>query len=369
MILVGGFLGAGKTTLLAAATERLLRRGHRVGLITNDQAADLVDTRLLEAGRVGVREVSAGCFCCNFNRLMASADELLERFRPDVLLTEPVGSCADLSATVLRPIQAFCREKFALAPLTVLVDPGRLTGRYETNEADDLLGPRVTYIFDKQLEEADALALAKVDALAPPRRRELVELLGQRFPGRRLLELSARGGEGVDGWLDYVLGDHPAGQRSVAVDYDTYAAGEAELGWLNALAKLRAAGEADWPGYARRMLLAVREQCRARAAEIAHVKLFLNAPPAPGAVTANLVASGAEPSVQGEVAPAARNATLIVNARVRIDPGELKAIAERALREAGEPGITAWIQAIRHFRPGRPNPTHRLPAADEKPAG
>ncbi len=44
LLLVGGFLGAGKTTLLAQAAGRLARRGKRVGLITNDQAANLVDT-------------------------------------------------------------------------------------------------------------------------------------------------------------------------------------------------------------------------------------------------------------------------------------------------------------------------------------
>ena len=48
LILVGGFLGAGKTTLLAQAALRLAKRGHRVGLVANDQAADLVDSEILK---------------------------------------------------------------------------------------------------------------------------------------------------------------------------------------------------------------------------------------------------------------------------------------------------------------------------------
>ncbi|MEI8376830.1 MAG: GTP-binding protein, partial [Planctomycetota bacterium] len=44
LILVGGFLGAGKTTMLWEASRRLVERGLRVGLITNDQAPELVDT-------------------------------------------------------------------------------------------------------------------------------------------------------------------------------------------------------------------------------------------------------------------------------------------------------------------------------------
>ena len=47
LVIVGGFLGAGKTTLLWQAARRLTAKGLRVGLITNDQAPDLVDTGLL----------------------------------------------------------------------------------------------------------------------------------------------------------------------------------------------------------------------------------------------------------------------------------------------------------------------------------
>src|SRR5208337_5496174 len=44
LIPVGGFLGAGKTSLLIAAGGRLRERGHKVAILTNDQAAGLVDT-------------------------------------------------------------------------------------------------------------------------------------------------------------------------------------------------------------------------------------------------------------------------------------------------------------------------------------
>jgi len=48
LILVGGFLGAGKTTLLWEAAQRIINGGQRVGLITNDQAPELVDTAILK---------------------------------------------------------------------------------------------------------------------------------------------------------------------------------------------------------------------------------------------------------------------------------------------------------------------------------
>ena len=48
LVLVGGFLGAGKTSLLFEMAKRLNKQGKKVGLITNDQASELVDTSFLE---------------------------------------------------------------------------------------------------------------------------------------------------------------------------------------------------------------------------------------------------------------------------------------------------------------------------------
>src|SRR5688500_9434733 len=48
-VLVGGFLGAGKTTAVARLARHYAARGLRVGLVTNDQADDLVDTNSLRS--------------------------------------------------------------------------------------------------------------------------------------------------------------------------------------------------------------------------------------------------------------------------------------------------------------------------------
>ena len=41
-IMVGGFLGAGKTTLIQRFAKYIDGKGHKVGLITNDQGVGLV---------------------------------------------------------------------------------------------------------------------------------------------------------------------------------------------------------------------------------------------------------------------------------------------------------------------------------------
>jgi G3E family GTPase len=301
LILVGGFLGAGKTTLLAQATQRLVGQGKRVGLVTNDQAANLVDTAILEESGAPVREVAGGCFCCRFEDLLASLDKLREEGHPDVLIGEPVGSCTDLSATVLQPIKDAYRDRFRVAPFSVLVDVRqvRTLDRLRRSLADKTpsrLPASVMYIYQKQLEEADLIVLNKADLLSPAELAELEGSLKEAFPRAPVLAMSALRGEGVDRWLDFVAQDLAAGRTIAEVDYDTYAAGEAALGWLNASVRLVAEGTADWTGFCRELLAIARRQSAERSAQIAHLKLHLTADGQ--TLTANLTASDDEPLVR-----------------------------------------------------------------------
>ena len=114
IILVGGFLGAGKTTLIWRVAERLMSVGKGVGLITNDQAPELVDSELLRRQNLAVSEVAGSCFCCNFNGFTDAVKQVSEG--ADYVLSEPVGSCADLSATILQPLKKYWNTTLLVAP-------------------------------------------------------------------------------------------------------------------------------------------------------------------------------------------------------------------------------------------------------------
>ena len=58
--------------------RRLMEQGRRVGLVTNDQAPELVDSEMLRQGRLAVAEVAGSCFCCNFNGLVDALKKLVE---------------------------------------------------------------------------------------------------------------------------------------------------------------------------------------------------------------------------------------------------------------------------------------------------
>ncbi len=365
VILVGGFLGAGKTTLVARAAERLAGQGKRVGLVANDQASDLVDTELFKATGAQVEEVAGGCFCCRFPDMIAALDRLAGQGGADVLIGEPVGSCTDLSATVMQPLKKLHGQQFDVAPFSVLVDGNqvRVLDRLRRTFAQDASArfpDNVLYIYEKQLEEADLIVLNKTDLLSAAELAELKASLAGRFPETPLLSMSAAGGEGVDAWLDYVSGGRPAGGKVAEVDYDTYAAGEAALGWLNASARLQARGEIDWKALAGKLLEAIRDELRKRSAEIAHLKLYLTA--AGGRLAGNVTGNDAPLSLRGEIDGRQGEAVLLINARVHVRPDVLREIVERALQATTRDGVTATITTMRSFFPGRPQPTYRYGA-------
>src|SRR5262249_29879770 len=140
-------------------------RGQRVGLVTNDQAQDLVDTTSLRSQGFAVEEVPGACFCCKFDDLVGTVGRLETSQRPDVILAEPVGSCTDLVATVVQPLRQLYGDRFNVAPYPVLFKPshGLRILRGETGAG---FSPKAAYIFKKQLEEADAILVNRADELS-----------------------------------------------------------------------------------------------------------------------------------------------------------------------------------------------------------
>ncbi|MGD0226327.1 MAG: GTP-binding protein [Terriglobia bacterium] len=359
LILVGGFLGTGKTTLLRRAAQHLTQQGHRVGLITNDQAPELVDTGIFKQAGWAVGEIAGGCFCCKFEDLVGSANKLIDTADADVILGEPVGSCTDLSATVLQPLKDTLADQFDLAPFTVLIDPTRLRDALDPDPIN-LLHPSARYIIRKQLEEADIIALNKVDQIPAADLQRLSEELQIQFPHTPLVSMSALHGEGVAAWLKLLQQRIPVGQKIAEVDCDTYAEGEAVLGWLNATASLSSSQPIDWGAWSLRLLAALQLNLERKSAEIAHMKMLLVSA-SNQLLSANLSSSQGKPAIHGRIfgdSPL----TLVFNARAQISPEELHAVIVEHLKALCGETIELQITAIQSLSPGRPQPVHRYAA-------
>jgi hypothetical protein len=339
VVIVSGMLGAGKTTLIVESAKRLIGEGRRVGAITNDQGSGLIDTSLAMVARIPVGEVAGGCFCCRFSDFLDAALTLREK-GVEIILAEPVGSCIDIAATVMRPLMRDEPHRFRVAPLTVLVDPARVRDLQRTPHAD--LG----YLFDHQLAEADLVCLTKADVSdAPP----AVEGLA----GRRL---SARTGEGVDEWLRFALGanDKSSG-RQLSVDYTRYATAEAALAWLNWRAELTLRTPAHPALVVGPLMERLDAALTAVGARIVHVKVLDQT--ASGYVRVSQCANGEEPTIDGRLdADPSLAHDLLVNARVIGDPAVIAGVVGDALA-----AVPARVNVLRRdaFRPAQPKPERR----------
>jgi G3E family GTPase len=357
-IMLGGFLGAGKTTAIARLARHYQAQGHKIGIVTNDQATDLVDTNSLRAQGFDVGEVPGACFCCNFNKLTETVGQLEKSARPDIVLAEPVGSCTDLVATVARPLQQLFGGTFDVAPYAVLLKPSH-GGRILRGDAKGGFSPQAAYIFKKQLEEADLIVINRIDELSADQADELLDLLQTQYAGTPILRMSAKTGAGFEALVEFLDQRGQFGRRVMELDYDVYAAGEAELGWLNSSLTVSSAKPFELDGLLLDIISRLRHSLAQINAETAHLKAIGMADGLYG--VANLVSSFSPPELSLASRGQVREAELVVNARVATAPETLTEHVEQAISAAcAARGATATFQQTQSFRPGRPQPTHRI---------
>ena len=362
-IMVGGFLGAGKTTAILGLARHLADAGQRAGLITNDQSVGLVDTTLARNAGFPVEEITGGCFCCRFNTLMEAAGRLTTDARPDVFIAEPVGSCTDLRAAVSYPLRRMYGDAFEIAPLSVLVDPIRAL-RVLDLEPGRSFSEKVRYVYDRQLAEADVIVVNKTDIVDAERLERLREALAERYPQAAVIAMSAREGDGVAHWFDRVMGGALGLGPSPDVDYETYAEGEALLGWLNATVRVWA--DAPFDGNVLLRDLANRIATTVGRGEIAHLKMTLTAEELPSDIAVLNLVSGDRQAEMAHTLKAPIDAgELILNLRAEADPELLHNAASAAFRswEADGSRRHLALEHMEHFRPAKPEPTYRMATA------
>ncbi len=357
-LMVGGFLGAGKTTAIAKLASHYTARGKSVALVTNDQAYDLVDTHTLRSKGFDVGEVPGACFCCNFDDLMETISSLSESKIPDIVIAEPVGSCTDLVATVIEPMKELFGDRFELGPLVVLLKPehgikilGSSTGRG--------FSPKAEYIFLKQLEEADAIVINKIDKLTPDQQADLQNSVKQKFPDIPAINASVRDDTNMDQVFE--LFDQAPRNRSAMmdVDYETYAIGEAELGWFNCKIDASSGDKFSLDELALNLVDRIGTKINELGCEVAHLKVIGQT--MQNSAVANLVSSGgpSELSLASEVA--IEKCELVVNARVAASPQQLEETVAEVSKSLGEEwGIALVLSNVQCFRPAKPTPTHRV---------
>jgi len=352
--LVGGFLGSGKTTAIAAAAKQLMAQGLRVGVVTNDQGRYLVDTAFFALQDVPAVEVSGGCFCCGYDDFAARLQELRDSARPDVIFAESVGSCADIVATVVKPLLELQRIDLPPTSLSVFADARLLLRRLQGEQLP--FSDEVVYLFDQQLAEAGLVVVNKVDLLRPEQATELAALAAQHLVGKRVRLQNSLDETGIAAWLAEIeRGELALPHAPLEIDYARYGEGEIRLAWLDQMLDITVDAGQVRPAVIKTItgiVAAIREQTDA----LAHVKFVVSA--LDGEAKVSFTASEDGSDWQTSLPPLAGNtARLLVNARVELSAETLADVVAAAIHEAP---AHIDVLASAAFHPAWPQPQMRL---------
>jgi len=355
---LGGFLGSGKTTAIIAAAKYLMSQGKTVGIITNDQGKYLVDTAFFRLADLPTVEVTGGCFCCHYGDLDEELSQLIDRLHPDVIFAESVGSCADLIATVIRPMAEYRESSSVPSSYSVIVD-GRLLKLLL--DGDELpFSENVSYIFEKQIEESGLLVINKMDLIPASERESLLQSAEAYFSGKVILAQNSLNEDSIRAWVSLIETEGTAvPEKTLELDYEKYGAGEADLAWLDQ--RLFFTGAQDCGReFVIALLSSIENSIRQRGYPIGHLKAELMA----GPIHAKLSFVALETPGWEELIPAlptGQPISLLLNGRVQCTANALQTLVDSVLQQVLQKYSVTMVEDGRDvFNPGFPNPTHRL---------
>lgn len=354
---VSGFLGSGKTTSIINASRLLMKQGIKVGVVTNDQGRYLVDSHFVAAFGIPSVEVSNGCFCCNYDDFDSHILHLSETEKPDIIFAESVGSCADIIATVMKPLMNFRANHNIDSALSAVVDGRLLKARLQKQKlpfSDDVI-----YIFDKQIEEADLLVINKRDLFSDEDALELVKMAEQKYPEKHILSQTAFDDSQLSVWISFM--DNVSGLSvqapSINMDYEIYTSGELKLAWFDK--SFRISSDKDITASVELLFTKLIKSFKELGWSTGHIKLYIK-PVNKQAVKLSLTGMDDTAGIDFPV-NIGNEAELILNARVETEPMMLESAVGKIFKKiAEEKDLRIDVFGENSFRPGMPRPVHRI---------
>ncbi len=357
LCLVGGFLGSGKTTAILEATKYLYTSGKKVGVISNDQGTQQVDSLFIKSHDIPSEEVSGGCFCCNYKDLEKGIHALIACNNPDIIFAESVGSCADLAATVINPLLNFNEDKYEIV-LSVFSDV-RLLIEFLKNEKN-IFYDNVNYIYEKQLEEADILIVNKTDLLNEEQLAFAKKIIAAEYGDKIIRYQNSLSEKSVTEWIQLITNSfHNTSLRTTPeIDYDIYGAGESELAWLDEEIGIVTKDES---AVAACYLLInnIYNKITQHNCPIGHLKFLMDNGTEQWKISFNAIVVDADVNIPKCIET--DRIIVLINARVQVSPVLLQQIIADAILETEFSASCKIIENnLSAFKPGYPNPTYRI---------
>lgn len=166
VLLFGGFLGSGKTSVILQVARYIVeKRKQTVVIIENEIGEVGIDDKVLSGEGLKVREIFAGCVCCQISdSLLQAVKEIHEKIGADWLVIEATGLA--LPGNIAGLLKKYCRYCDSLRTV-IVVDAYRWAELREVLER--LVIP--------QVESGDVVLLNKIDETGKEAGAELVDEL------------------------------------------------------------------------------------------------------------------------------------------------------------------------------------------------
>ncbi len=357
--LLTGFLGSGKTTAIQHASRVLFRNGIGTGVITNDQGLKLVDGDFFNSQNIPARQVINGCFCCRYGDLEKHIEALIRMNNTEVIFAEAVGSCTDIVATVLKPLLQFRPD--AQTTVSTFTDIRLL--RMILTDTMNSFDESVNYIYKKQLEEAGIIIVNKIDLVTEEELQKVKQLVGEKYSDRIILYQNSLNEESINTWV-LALDNYPANRmKSLNIDYDIYAEGEAKLAWFDQELEVYTT-ENNSLTVIGALINSIYKKVTDRRFPIGHLKFLVN-----GTKKISFT-SGMEQEASLSIPAIGTNgtllknpATLLVNLRVQTSPVQVEELVREAITESEmHYNCKIIVISLNSFQPGYPKPVHRFEA-------
>jgi len=327
-------------------------------VITNDQGVKLVDGDFFKALDIPGRQVVNGCFCCNYNDLDESIQSLIETDNTEVIFAESVGSCTDIVATVLKPLLHFRPSASITVSAFADIRLLRMILDGKSNSFDE----SVYYIYRKQLEEAGIIIINKIDLVSDKELQAIKQLMLEKYGTRILLYQNSLDEDSIYKWL-HTLNEYKSaeGLKSLSIDYDIYAAGEAQLAWFDQELEIYSSVN-NAIGDAENLINIIYKKIIGEQYPLGHVKFLVNGT-LKVSFTSNkeLVASLKNDLKSANRDQSGAKAALLINIRVQTTPEKITQLVNDAIHELEmQPGCKLMVNSVASFQPGYPKPMHRF---------
>ena len=149
------------------------------------------------------------------------------------------------------------------------------------------------------------------------------------------------------------------------VDYEVYADGEARLGWLNCTLRLDAKTAIDSNKLVHGLAAELQRQLNRAGAEVAHLKMTLATDSnLRDLAVVNLVRNDLVPELSQNLQGTFMSGELTINLRAEAAPEVLRDTVKSAVDTCAQPNSTLAMkwEHMEFFKPGKPQPTHRVTA-------